>query len=135
MIKGEIWWADLPTDPYGSEPGKSRPVLIIQRDAINRSNIRTILCAMITSNTKQAQIQGNILLEKAVSGLEKTSVVNFSCVFFGLHEHYLAVPDCTCQVAPCHANPYRRRPCVAGLSRYGVFKVRVTLVVVKKPVF
>jgi mRNA interferase MazF len=81
MIKGEIWWADLPTDPYGSEPGKRRPVLIIQKDAINLSNIRTILCAMITSNTKQAQVQGNILLEKSVSGLEKTSVVNFSQIF------------------------------------------------------
>ena len=50
MIKGEIWWANLPADPYGSEPGKRRPVLIIQNDVINRSNIRTIICAVITSN-------------------------------------------------------------------------------------
>jgi hypothetical protein len=40
MIKGEIWWANLPPDPYGSEPGKRRPVLIIQNDVINRSNIK-----------------------------------------------------------------------------------------------
>ena len=38
MIKGEILWANLPTDPYGSEPGKRRPVLIIQSDAFNRIN-------------------------------------------------------------------------------------------------
>jgi mRNA interferase MazF len=81
MIKGEIWWANLPHDPYGSEPGKRRPVLIIQNDVINRSNIRTIICAVITSNIKQAQVPGNILLEKSISGLEKTSVVNFSQVF------------------------------------------------------
>jgi mRNA interferase MazF len=78
MIKGEIWWANLPTDPYGSEPGKRRPVLIVQNDVINRSKIKTIICAVITSNMSQAQVPGNILLEKSVTGLEKTSVANFS---------------------------------------------------------
>jgi len=38
MIKGEIWWADLPY-PRGSEPAKRRPVLVIQGNAFNRSNI------------------------------------------------------------------------------------------------
>ena len=78
MVKGEIWWANLPTNPYGSEPGKRRPVLIIQNDVINRSNIKTIICAVITSNMNQAQVPGNILLEKSITGLDKTSVVNFS---------------------------------------------------------
>ncbi len=78
MIKSKIWWADLPQNPYGSEPGKRRPVLIIQNDAINRSNIRTIICAVITSNVNQSKVPGNILLEKSVTGLDKTSVVNFS---------------------------------------------------------
>jgi mRNA interferase MazF len=68
MVKGEVWWANLPPDPYGSEPGKRRPVLIIQ----------TTICAVITSNMKLAQLPANILLEKSVSGLERTSVVNFS---------------------------------------------------------
>jgi mRNA interferase MazF len=81
MIKGEIWWANLPTNPYGSEPGKRRPVLIIQNDAINRSSIRTIICVVITSNISQAQVPGNILLEKSITGLEKTSVANFSQIF------------------------------------------------------
>ena len=81
MIKGEIWWANLPSDPYGSEPGKRRPVLIIQNDVINRSNIRTIICAVITSNINHAQVPGNILLEKSITGLDKTSVANFSQIF------------------------------------------------------
>jgi mRNA interferase MazF len=81
MIKGEIWWAHLPKNPYGSEPGKRRPVLVIQNDAINRSNIKTIICAVITSNISQAQVMGNILLEKSITGLDKTSVVNFSQIF------------------------------------------------------
>jgi len=78
MIKGEIWWANLPTDPYGSEPGKRRPVLIVQNDIINRSSIRTVICAVITSNMNQAKVPGNILLEKSVTRLDKPSVVNFS---------------------------------------------------------
>jgi len=41
MVKGEIWWANLPTNPYGSEPGKRRHVLIIQ-SVINFSQIITV---------------------------------------------------------------------------------------------
>ena len=78
MIKGEIWWANLTENPYGSEPGKCRPVLIIQNNAINRSNIQTVICAAITSSLNQADVLGNIKLEKSISGLDKTSVVNFS---------------------------------------------------------
>ena len=78
MIKGEIWWANLPDDPYGSEPGKRRPVVIIQNDLINRSSLRTVICASVTSNMKLAQMPGNIILEKGVSSLDKTSVINFS---------------------------------------------------------
>jgi len=77
MIRGEIWWANLP-DPKGSTPAKRRPVLIIQSNEFNRSKINTIICAAITSNTELASLPGNLLLEKAVSGLDKTSVINFS---------------------------------------------------------
>jgi mRNA interferase MazF len=81
MVKGEIWWANLPDKPYGSEPGKRRPVVIIQRDSFNRSAIQTTLCALITSNLKLAEAAANILLEKSVSGLDRTSVINFSQIF------------------------------------------------------
>ena len=77
MIRGEIWWAELP-EPEGSKPGKYRPVLIIQSDSFNRSSINTVICAVITSNTELAFLSGNLLLEKSISGLDKTSVVNFS---------------------------------------------------------
>ncbi len=77
MIKGEIWWATLPS-PRGSEPGKTRPVLVIQGDSFNRSAINTVICAVITSNINLANAPANIMLEKADSGLEKSSVVNFS---------------------------------------------------------
>ena len=77
MIKGEIWWANLPY-PRGSEPAKRRPVLIIQGDAFNRSNINTVVCVVITSNQRFANSPANLILEKAVSKLPETSVANFS---------------------------------------------------------
>jgi mRNA interferase MazF len=82
MIRGEIWWAipereHLPY-PKGSKPAKRRPVLVIQGDSFNRSSINTVICAVITSNTDLAALPGNLPLEKSISGLEKTSAVNFS---------------------------------------------------------
>ena len=77
MIKGQIWWANLP-DPRRSEPGFKRPVLIIQSDIFNKSNIRTIICAVITTNTKLAKAPGNLLLQKVDSHLPKESVINIS---------------------------------------------------------
>ena len=78
MIKGEIWWAILPSSARGSEPSKKRPVLIIQGDDFNASKINTVICAVITSNLNLTKSPPNILLEKAYSHLEKTSVINFS---------------------------------------------------------
>jgi mRNA interferase MazF len=77
MVRGEIWWADLPL-PEGSKPAKHRPVLVVQCDSYNRSNINTVICASITSNIDLASHAGNLLLEKSISGLDKTSVINFS---------------------------------------------------------
>ncbi len=77
MVRGEIWWAKLP-DPRGSEPGKKRPVLIIQADAFTSSSINTVICAVITSNTALAMAPGNLLLTKKESHLPKSSVVNVS---------------------------------------------------------
>jgi mRNA interferase MazF len=77
MLKGEIWWAELPP-ARGSEPAKTRPVLIVQCDTMNRSSVNTVICAAITSNLALEHAPGNFRLEKSVSGLEKTSVINFS---------------------------------------------------------
>ena len=79
MIKGEIWWADLPL-PIGSVPGKRRPVLVIQNDLINKSRINTVIVVAITTNILLSQVVGNLLLEKKDSNLNKKCVVNFSQV-------------------------------------------------------
>ncbi|MCL2443874.1 MAG: type II toxin-antitoxin system PemK/MazF family toxin [Treponema sp.] len=77
MVKGEIWWANLPS-ARGSEPAKRRPVLIIQGDEFNSSKISTVICAIITSNLQLSKSPPNILIEKAHSCLQKSSVINFS---------------------------------------------------------
>ena len=77
MRRGEIWWADLPA-PAGSAPGFRRPVLIVQADEFNRSNIRTIIAAVITSNISLADAPGNVTLSKRSIGLNKESVANVS---------------------------------------------------------
>ena len=75
--RGEIWWADL-DEPRGSDPGFRRPVLIVQDDAFNRSRIRTLVAAVITSNIRLLDAPGNVLLDVREAGLPRASVVNVS---------------------------------------------------------
>jgi mRNA interferase MazF len=77
VVRGEIWWATLPT-LRASEPGYKRPVLILQSDAFNRSNINTVICVIITSNIGLARAPGNVMLSKKDSNLPKKSVINVS---------------------------------------------------------
>jgi mRNA interferase MazF len=77
MVRGEIWWAALP-DSTGSAPGYRRPVVILQANSFNRSRIKTLIIAAITSNLALADAPGNVLLPANVSGLPKDSVINVS---------------------------------------------------------
>lgn len=75
--RGEIWWASL-SEPRGSEPGFRRPVLVVQSDDFNRSQINTVIAVVVTSNTRLAEAPGNVLLSRKASGLPKESVANVS---------------------------------------------------------
>lgn len=68
-------------EPVGSSPGLPRPVLIIQSDEFNQTNLNTVVIAIITTNTKLAEAEGNVLLLSRQSGLPKDSVVNVSQLF------------------------------------------------------
>jgi len=48
--RGQIWWADL-GEPRESEPGYRHPVLVLQRDEVNKSRINTVVAYLLTSNT------------------------------------------------------------------------------------
>jgi mRNA interferase MazF len=77
MLRGEIWWATLPS-PTASEPGYRRPLLIIQSDDFNRSRINTVIAVVITSNLRLAEAPGNVVLSKQDTSLPKKSVANVS---------------------------------------------------------
>jgi mRNA interferase MazF len=77
ISQGEVWWAELP-DPVGSGPGFRRPVLIVQGEALNRSQLATVVCVPLTSNLRWATAPGNVLLPAQSTGLPKDSVANVS---------------------------------------------------------
>jgi len=79
VSRGEIWWAALPA-PTGSEAGFRRPVVVVQRDALNRSGIRTVVCVPLTSNLKWGNAPGNVRLSARATGLPKDSVANVSLI-------------------------------------------------------
>ena len=83
----EVWWADL-EEPRGSKPGFRRPILVVQADAFNRSRLRTVLCLVLTSNTRLLDAPGNVLLPAKTSGLPKDSVANITQIVT-LDEDYL----------------------------------------------
>ena len=78
--RGDIWWSNLP-EPVGSSPGFPRPILIIQSDRFNSSELNTVVIAVITKSTWLAEADGNVSLTKAQSGLPNDSVVNVSQLF------------------------------------------------------
>lgn len=62
----EIWIADL-NPRFDTEPGKTRPVVIIQTDLLNKFHPSTIICP-ITTNVK---LDANILRVHVTKGTAK----------------------------------------------------------------
>ena len=61
--------------PFGSEPGFTRPALIVQDDAFNESKIKTIVVLPLTTNLRLLKAPGNVLLKKENSNLPEDSVI------------------------------------------------------------
>jgi mRNA interferase MazF len=79
MRRGELWWADLGL-PRGSAPALRRPVLVISADQYNRSNLRTVTVAVLTSNAQLAALPGNVQVPADSTDLQIDSVVNVTQV-------------------------------------------------------
>lgn len=79
ITQGEIWWADL-GEPIGSGPGYRRPVVVVQCDDLNRSQIGTVVCVPLTSNLKWTDAPGNMVLTARMTGLSRDSVANVSLI-------------------------------------------------------
>jgi mRNA interferase MazF len=78
--QGDIYWVDL-GQPLGSEPAYIHPYVVIQNDVLNRSQIRTVIVCVLTTNLRRAKAPGNVLLEIGEADLPEQSVVNVSQIF------------------------------------------------------
>jgi len=79
ISQAEVWWAEL-GEPVGSGPGLRRPVVVVQCDALNQSEIGTVVCVPLTSNLKWSRAPGNVQLSAVATNLPKESVANVSLV-------------------------------------------------------
>jgi mRNA interferase MazF len=65
----EIWIADL-NPRIGTEPGKVRPVLVVQTDLLNRHHPSTIVCPLTTKVQPESSIL-RVHLAQGSCGLEE----------------------------------------------------------------
>jgi mRNA interferase MazF len=75
MRCGDIWWADF-GEPFGSDPGFRRPVVITSSDRFNNSRIATVMVTAITSNLRLGRAPGNVELAEGEASLPRACVVN-----------------------------------------------------------
>ena len=75
--RGALCWADL-AQPRGSALGYRRPVLVVSSDRFNRSRIRTVIVAAVTTSARAAAAPGNVPLVAGTAGLDRDCTVNVS---------------------------------------------------------
>lgn len=67
----DIWTADL-NPQIGTEPGKVRPVLIMQTDLLNAVHPSTVVCPLTTNVIKESEIL-RVHVKKGIAGVSKPS--------------------------------------------------------------
>lgn len=77
--RGGVYWVDL-GEAVGSRPAKERPVLVVQANPYNASDLATAVAAVLTSNTSLSAMPGNVFVPGVASGLPKDSVVNVTAL-------------------------------------------------------
>lgn len=80
ISRGQVWWADLGV-PRGSSPGYERPVVVIQSESFNKTDISSVIIAISTTNLRLAAMPGNVLIEQGVGGMKEDSVINITRLF------------------------------------------------------
>lgn len=69
--KFHIYTADL-NPGFGTEPGKIRPVLVVQTNLLNENHLSTIICPVTTKINPEIAIL-RVHLKKGEAGLERDS--------------------------------------------------------------
>jgi len=65
----EIWIADL-NPQIGTEPGKTRPVLVVQTNLLNKTHPSTIICPISTNVKANTEIL-RVHLKKGIANLDE----------------------------------------------------------------
>lgn len=73
MKQFDLFWADLNPN-YGTEAGKTRPVVVIQTDLLNNTHPSTLICPLTTRIKPEAMIL-RIHLDAGESNLRQASDV------------------------------------------------------------
>src|SRR5258708_3090294 len=71
--KFHIYLANL-DPPYGTEPGKTRPVIVVQTNFLNNGHLSTIVCPTTTKMIPDSTVL-RIHLDKIESGLRHDSQI------------------------------------------------------------
>jgi len=71
--QGDVCWYNF-GEATGSTAAKYRPAIVVQKDSLNDSELRTTILVPLTSQLRYADIGDNVFVSTAVSGLEKDSV-------------------------------------------------------------
>ena len=74
VLRGEIYYADLPAESCGAELRGMHPVLIVQNDVGNKYS-PTVIAAAITSQKEKSKLPTHIEINAQNCGLAKNSVV------------------------------------------------------------
>ena len=69
--RGSIYVADL-NPAHGAEPGKVRPVVVVQTDLLNPTHSSTLICPM-TTHVKKSSRYLRVHLNALETGLDKDS--------------------------------------------------------------
>src|SRR5262249_17450564 len=68
------YWADM-SPSRGAEPGKTRPVVIVQSDLLNLVDHSTTIVCMISTNVKAQPHPYRVHISQRVAGLDRDSDV------------------------------------------------------------
>lgn len=74
-----MYWYDF-GDPQGSEPGYTRPVVVVQGELFNASALATVVVCALSGNTALARHPGNVSIGQGEAGLSKHCVAVVSQV-------------------------------------------------------
>lgn len=69
----DVWIADL-NPPNGTEPGKIRPVVVVQTDLLNGFHPSTLICPVTTNIFQKAEIL-RVNMSKNEAGLKQRSAI------------------------------------------------------------